>query len=66
LGRGYIVDVDMATLEDVPDEVRQEIESAALRKLRKIVPKHFPDTDLEVDEDGRVIKIHGDLSLGKI
>lgn len=66
LGRGYIVDVDMATLEDVSDEVRQEIESTALRKLRKIIPKHFPDTDLKVDQDGRVIKIHGDLSLGKI
>ena len=65
-GRGYIVDVDVATLEDIPQKVQQEIEDQALKKLRETIPKYFPDTDLRVDKDGKVIKIHGDLSLGTL
>ena len=65
-GKGYVVDVDLATLEDVPEKVHEEIKEAALKKLREALAKHFPKTDLHVDKDGRVIKIHGDLSLGTI
>jgi hypothetical protein len=65
-GRGYVVDVDMATLEDVPEKIRDEIEEISLRKLREVLPTHFPGKNLRVHKDGNVIKIHGDLSLGKI
>jgi hypothetical protein len=63
-GKGYIVDVDMATLEHVPEKIRREIEDITLKKLREKLPEYFPGKNLKVNKDGNVIKIHGDLSLG--
>ncbi len=63
-GGGYVVDVDIATLDTVPDDIQKEIETIALDKLKETLPKHFPETDLRVTMDGHLIKIVGDLSLG--
>lgn len=63
-GDGYVLDIDMVTLERIPSELKQEIEDVVLAKLREELPEHFPGRDLRVDRDGHVIKIHGDLSLG--
>ncbi|HDP98079.1 MAG TPA: hypothetical protein ENN22_02715 [bacterium] len=65
LGRGYVVDVQLATLEKVPDEVIKEIESFTMKKVRERLDKYFPNRDLKADLDGDVIKIYGDLSLGR-
>lgn len=65
-GRGYVVDVDMATLEHVPEKVRSEIDAFTLKKLGETLPEHFPGKNLQVHKDGKVIKIHGDLSLGEL
>lgn len=65
-GKGYVVDVDMATLDHVPAEIQRDIEKIVLKRLRETLPKSFPGTNLKVDKDGNVIKIHGDLSLGKL
>src|SRR6056297_3944083 len=32
-GRGYVIDVDMVTLTEVPDEVEEEIEEDAVRYI---------------------------------
>ena len=64
-GKGYVVDVHMATLDRVPADLEQEIEAVVLQKLREELPEHFPGRDLQVNKDGNVIKIHGDLSLGQ-
>jgi hypothetical protein len=66
LGRGYIVDLKMVTLQDVKDSVRDEIEDFALGKLNEILPNYFATKNLGVVKDGNVIKITGDLSLGPV
>ncbi len=65
-GRGYVLDIDMVTLSDVPDEKEEEIEDDAVQFIRKKLPEYFPDRDLKVRRDGRTFKISGDLSLGKL
>ncbi|MDD3941547.1 MAG: hypothetical protein PHR90_03660 [Sphaerochaetaceae bacterium] len=65
-GRGYLVDIEISTLERVKAEDREEIESTAIKFLREKLPEHFPDRKLEVVKDGKVYKIVGDFSLGKL
>ena len=66
VGKGYVIDIKMVTLENIPEKVRDEIENIVQEKLRQLLPAQFPETELHVDKDGRVLKIHGDLSLGKV
>ena len=63
-GRGYIVNIHLSTLENVPEKIKHEIEMIVLEKLKKKLPQHFPGKNLQVNKDNNVIKIHGDLSLG--
>jgi hypothetical protein len=65
-GRGYLVDIELSTLERVKPEDRQEIEEAAIAFLRKQLPIHFPNRKLTVVKDGSVYKITGDFSLGSL
>lgn len=65
-GRGYVVNVRMATLEDVDDAVREEIKQRVARELETELPQAFPDRHLKVSRDGHTFKIHGDLSLGAV
>jgi hypothetical protein len=64
-GAGYVVNVQMATLEDVDDAVREEIEQRVAAELEAELPKAFPNRHLKVSRDGHTFKIHGDLSLGE-
>lgn len=66
LGRGYIIDVAMSTLDRVCEEVRQEIYQATVEKVRELLPIHFPERELTVRRDRNHYKIQGDFSLGKI
>lgn len=66
VGRGYVIDVDMVTLSDVPDEVERRIEDEAVALVREKLPKYFPNRDLKISRDGKVFKIHGDFSLGSL
>lgn len=65
IGRGYLLGVDIKTLTEVPDEVEEEIDAAAVEKVQELLPVYFPDRQLEVSREGRHFKIHGDLGLGK-
>ena len=65
-GRGYVIDVDMVTLSQVPDEVEEKIEVDAVNFVRRKLPHYFPDRKLEVRRDKRTFKISGDLSLGRL
>ena len=65
-GRGYVVDVHLATLEEVPEKIIKEIEEVTLNKVREGLKVHFPNKKLKADMDGKVIKIFGDLSLGEV
>ena len=63
LGPGYILDIRMVTLSQVPEGERSAIIGRALELLRAELKAAFPDTDLRIDRDGDVYKLHGDLSL---
>jgi len=62
-GRGYVLDIDMVTLDKVPKEVQRHIEDLVVDKIREKLPKFFPGKDLTVKRDRNVFKIIGDLSL---
>ena len=66
LGRGYLIDVAMSTLEKVDDEVRREIYRAAADKVRELLPVHFPERELSVRRCRNHYKILGDFSLGTV
>ena len=65
-GRGYIVDIDLKTLEKIPTDVIDQIEDYTIKELKDRLSKVFPGKELKVEKDGNVIKIVGDLSLGNV
>ena len=65
-GRGYLIEVRMVTLANVPDYVREQIEQEVADLAAEKLPYYLPGRTLTVDRDGRLYKIHGDLSLGSV
>ncbi len=65
-GKGYIVDIDLKTLENIPQNIIDQIENETIKELKKRLSQAFPDRELKVEKDGNVIKVFGDLSLGNI
>jgi hypothetical protein len=65
IGPGYVVEIRMATLAKVPPEVKKQIELDVMTILRQELDIYFPNKILDVNKDGNVYKIHGDLSLGQ-
>lgn len=65
-GPGYVVEIRMATLNAVPRDVYQQIETEVVALLGAKLPQAFPGQPLTVVKDGPVIKIRGDLSLGQL
>ncbi len=63
-GRGYLVNLRVATLERVPNERLEAFMSQAAELIREKLPRHFPERSLEVVRDGRRFKLVGDFSLG--
>lgn len=63
LGPGYVLDVRMVTLSHVPEGEREAIIAHAIELLKEELDKTFPGTELRIDRDGGVYKLHGDLSL---
>ena len=66
LGRGYIIDLSISTLDKVDDNVRSEIYEAATEKVKELLPLYFPEREFTVRRDGVHFKIQGDFSLGNI
>ena len=66
LGRGYIIDVKIATLEKIDDLKRREIQTAVAKKVEELLPIHFPERKLVVKRDINHYKILGDFCLGII
>jgi len=60
-GRGYVIDVDLATLEHIPEKVQLDIENEVADLLREIFSEYFPEQDIRVSRDGIVLKIYGEL-----
>ena len=66
LGRGYVVQVRMSTLDRVPADVRSLIEEDVERLVREKLPVAFPGRHLTLERDGNLMKIIGDTSLGSV
>ena len=66
LGRGYIVRVRMSTLEHIPVDVQECIKADIEQMVREKLPIAFPGKDLRLEQDGRLLKIIGDFSLGSV
>jgi hypothetical protein len=65
-GRGYIVSLRVATLDQVrPDQFEAFMTEAAVL-VRERLPRFFPERELEVARDGKRFKITGDFSLGAV
>lgn len=62
IGEGYVLDLHLSTLDCVQKEFKENLLKEALIFLDSELPKVF-QTSLDVEFDGKVIKIHGDLSL---
>lgn len=62
-GKGYVVDVRMVTLQNVPDEVEREIDEYVARRIGELAPDFFGPRELRVVREKKVYKIIGDLSL---
>ncbi len=65
-GRGYIVNVEVRTLDKVSQYDSIHITSSAFAFLKSKLPTYFPDHDLDIVQDGNVIKIVGDFGLGEV
>lgn len=65
-GRGYVVQIDMVTLDNVPTDVREQIEAEVADLVREKLPRYFLQRNLTVVRDRNVYKIHGDLRLGRV
>ena len=63
-GRGYLVEVEISTYDNVSALIRQEIRDLVLSVFQERLPQEFPDRTLEIGLDGNMIKIWGDMSLG--
>ena len=66
LGRGYLIDVSMSTLQKVEKCVRREIYEATADKVRELLPIYFPERELTVQRDNNHFKILGDFGLGEV
>jgi hypothetical protein len=62
-GRGYLVDIEIVTLEKVTKEHRKDIEKDAVSFLKEQLPQYFPHRKLDIIQEGNVFKIVGDFSL---
>ena len=65
LGAGYVLRVELVTLNLIPDDEREAIEETAVRMVRTGLKKAFPNRYLAIERDGPVYKIYGDLDLDK-
>ncbi len=62
-GPGYVVDIRLSTLEQIPETLEEELRESVLSMLREKLPTAFPGKDLKVDQEENHLRIHGDLSL---
>lgn len=66
LGRGYVVDLHLSTLTRVDFDTKKSIEIDAVKLVKKLLPKYFPNREIDIKKDGCIYKICGDLSLGTL
>lgn len=63
LGPGYVVDIQLSTLEHIPLKLKLELRDLVAEMLRQKLPVAFPGKQLFVEKELNHLRIHGDLSL---
>lgn len=66
LGRGYLLDVQVASRDDPGEALRHRWEDEAAHLLRDELGRIFPGRELRLLRDGRNYKLVGDFSLGPV
>jgi hypothetical protein len=62
-GPGYVVDIQLSTLDHVPGKLKSALRDQVQALLIEKLPVAFPGKDLRVDKELGYLRIHGDLSL---
>ncbi|AEF80054.1 hypothetical protein [Leadbettera azotonutricia] len=65
-GRGYLISLRAATLDNVTPEQLEFLMGSAAVLIKQKLPEYFPGRELEVVRDGKMFKIIGDFSLGEV
>ncbi len=65
-GRGYVVDLKIATSDSVSSAKREEIEQSVQDLINRLIKTHFPERDIKVERDIRGLKIVGNFNLGEM
>ena len=65
-GRGYIVNVEIRTLDRVSHYDRADIIGEAFSFISQNLDSYLPGQNLRIVHDGEVMKIIGDFSLGEV
>ena len=65
-GRGYLIVIDVRTLQYVSSAQKEEINNRAFLFIQKTLPIEFPERKLEIVRDGNLLKVIGDFSLGDV
>lgn len=65
-GRGYVISLQISSVDGVSTEKREEIERELKKRVNKLLKTHFPERDLRVEEDKRGLKIVGNFNLGQL
>jgi hypothetical protein len=66
IGKGYVVDIHLSTLESKDPALLEKIETEVMALLKARLAEAFPGRTLFVEKEGHIMKIHGDLSLGTV
>ncbi len=65
-GRGYVVNVEIRTLDKVSQYDSTKIQAEAFSFISQNLKKFIPDQDLKIVQDGNLMKVIGDFSLGDV
>ena len=65
-GRGYVVNVEIRTLDKVSQYDSTKIQAEAFSFISRNLKKFIPDQDLKIVQDGNLMKVVGDFSLGDV
>ena len=66
LGRGYVFDLNLITLENVPAEFKDKITLESKELIATELKKVFPDRKMEIAIEKNALKITGDFHLGLV
>ena len=65
-GRGYVMNVEIRTLDKVSQYDKADIEADAFKYVSENLKTYIPDHDLDIVQDGNVMKVIGDFNLGEV